>query len=84
MNWSGIPPGRRAAEPPMIDIARPSDTGETIRLRDETGRTIGIVRRPVQGRMSGPGAATVYAMPAVRLPAGWLARQRRAGGAGAA
>jgi hypothetical protein len=68
----------------MITIARPSDSGEMIRLRDDRGRTIGVIRRPVVARIAGPGAATVYAMPAVRPPAGWLARQLRAGGAGVA
>ncbi len=68
----------------MIAIARPSESGEVIRLRDERGRTIGIVRRPVAARIAGPGAETVYAMPAVRPPASWLTRQARAGGVGAA
>lgn len=68
----------------MITIARHSESGEVIRLRDERGRTIGIVRRPVAARIAGPGAATVYAMPAVGPPASWLARQARAGGVGAA
>ena len=68
----------------MISIATQSDSGEMIRLRDERGRTIGVIRRPVTARIDGPGAATVYAMPAVRPPVRWLARQLCAGGVGVA
>jgi hypothetical protein len=54
-----------------------------VKLRDERGRLIGLIRHPVVERLAGRGAATIFAMPSVRPPASWLARQgaRRVGAA---
>jgi hypothetical protein len=67
----------------MTPAPRNPSPGDLVKLRDERGRLIGLIRHPVVERLAGRGAATIFAMPSVRPPASWLARQgaRRVGAA---
>ena len=58
----------------MIRIANHRHVSDLLRLTDERGRMIGVVRCPTAATLVGRGAATVYVKPAVRLPSA-LARQ---------
>lgn len=52
----------------MIRFANHRQASDLLRLTDERGRMIGVVRCPTAPTIVGRGAATVYAMPAIRLP----------------
>ncbi|MGH7586425.1 MAG: hypothetical protein ACREMH_09285 [Gemmatimonadales bacterium] len=63
----------------MIRFANDRPASDLLRLTDERGRMIGVVRRPTAPTVIGRGAGTVYAMPALRLPSVPGRRLPRAG-----
>ena len=63
----------------MIRFANHRQASNLLRLTDERGRMIGVVRCPTAPTIVGRGAATVYAMPARRLPSALDHRMRRTG-----
>ena len=63
----------------MIRFANHRPASDLLRLTDERGRMIGVVRRPTAPTIVGRGAATVYAMPAIRLPSALGRRLPRTG-----